>query len=607
MKTVRTSTQALLTFLITFWLVGGVAIAEPAPSLFANSTAQADSSGSHGPEVMRSRPVDINFSLLTQADPAVGAVPLNLNLFDDASLTARIDGMKSKPSGARIYTGSVEGGGPFSHVAIVANGDTVAGDIFNGHDIYQIRSLGNGLHEIRQLDSSKFPADSDPIPVYAPQGQTDSAPIANADDGSVVDVLVVYSAAARMSTSAQTVAAMEAEIDLAESLTNTSYSNSGVAHTINVVGKQEVSYTESSSTSILFSQALNDVTGTSATQDLSAVRTQRDTLGADLVVFIIKQAGSLCGIAWLMTSVSSTFETNGFSVVGQGTCATTNFSFGHEIGHNSGARHDRANDPTDNSPFTFNHGYVDSTNVFKTIMGTGSNTRIQFYSNPDVNSPAGFGSAPTGIAEGNALAADNRKTLNQTALTISNFRASVSSTSNTAIPSNLFTRPKGQRVVAPYWQADMNIYTFIAISHPSLSGMNSQIGVSVNPVLSDVSAIYGTPAEFTVLSGQTKRLFILGADNTIATSPGVSGATLITGTGTDTNQGPLIINPVASNPEKFLGIANSASRGFTDITQLSFWGAVVIPQNSTGFAMEFIGDMQDSRAFDPAGNFSGVN
>jgi len=29
---------------------------------------------------------------------------------------------------------------------------------------------------------------------------------------------------------------------------------------------------------------------------------------------------------------------------------------------------------------------------------------------------------------------------------------------------------------------------------------------------------------------------------------------------------------------------------------LSFWGTVVVEQNTTGFAMEFIGDMHDSSA-----------
>ena len=36
--------------------------------------------------------------------------------------------------------------------------------------------------------------------------------------------------------------------------------------------------------------------------------------------------------------------------------------------------------------------------------------------------------------------------------------------------------------------------------------------------------------------------------------------------------------------------------GFRDITMLSYWGSVIIEANTTGFAMEFIGDMNDSVA-----------
>ncbi len=42
--------------------------------------------------------------------------------------------------------------------------------------------------------------------------------------------------------------------------------------------------------------------------------------------------------------------------------------------------------------------------------------------------------------------------------------------------------------------------------------------------------------------------------------------------------------------------------GFRDTTMLSYWGAVVIEQNTTGFAMEFIGDMNDSQS---PSNFNG--
>jgi hypothetical protein len=47
-------------------------------------------------------------------------------------------------------------------------------------------------------------------------------------------------------------------------------------------------------------------------------------------------------------------------------------------------------------------------------------TRIQHWSNPDVN----FNGVPTGVPEGEFDSADNRKTLNNTALTVANFRQS---------------------------------------------------------------------------------------------------------------------------------------------------------------------------------------
>ena len=39
-------------------------------------------------------------------------------------------------------------------------------------------------------------------------------------------------------------------------------------------------------------------------------------------------------------------------------------------------------------------------------------------------------------------------------------------------------------VTSPYWQVDSGSYTFIAVSHSSLSGMASQIGVKINAITS---------------------------------------------------------------------------------------------------------------------------
>ena len=63
-------------------------------------------------------------------------------------------------------------------------------------------------------------------------------------------------------------------------------------------------------------------------------------------------------------------------------------------------------------------------------------------------------------------------------------------------------------VVAPYWQVDSGSYTFIAVSHSSLSGMASTIGVTINAIDSAQTA-YGTAASFTVQAGNTQRVFIV--------------------------------------------------------------------------------------------------
>src|SRR4030067_2904062 len=47
-------------------------------------------------------------------------------------------------------------------------------------------------------------------------------------------------------------------------------------------------------------------------------------------------------------------------------------------------------------------------------------TRLQYWSNPD----ALYGGVPMGVPEGQSNAADNRKTLNNTAYTVANFRVS---------------------------------------------------------------------------------------------------------------------------------------------------------------------------------------
>lgn len=157
------------------------------------------------------------------------------------------------------------------------------------------------------------------------------------------------------------------------------------------------------------------------------------------------------------------------------------------------------------------------------------------------------------------------------------------------------------RVISPYWQSDSTSYTFIAVSHSSLTTIASQVGLVINAIQNDLTA-FGTAITFTISSGSTERIFIVRTNNTTINSTNISTARFIVGT-TDFKHGHLRIEPVATNPATNNG-------GFRDITMLNFWGAVIIEANTTGFAMEFIGDMQDSSAtpsMDDSATVSGIN
>ena len=171
------------------------------------------------------------------------------------------------------------------------------------------------------------------------------------------------------------------------------------------------------------------------------------------------------------------------------------------------------------------------------------------------------------------------------------------------LAGNAFAFDNSSRVVSPYWQSDSGSYTFIAVSHTSLSGMASQIGLTLNAITNDQSA-FGTAVSFTVQSGTTTRVFIVRANHSTVNSTSISSAQFIVGT-TNFEHGHIRVDPVATNPNARVGSTNSTGLigiqsltgdGYRDITMLSFWGSVVVETNTTGFAMEFIGDMADSQA-----------
>ena len=150
-------------------------------------------------------------------------------------------------------------------------------------------------------------------------------------------------------------------------------------------------------------------------------------------------------------------------------------------------------------------------------------------------------------------------------------------------------------VISPYWQSDSTSYSFIAVSHPSLSEMASQIGLELNAIQSDLSA-FSTAVSLTVSAGKTERIFIVRTGHSIINPTIIPSGHFIAGT-TDYTYGNIIIRNIASHPFVQAGGVDgtpSDGRGYRDVTMLSFFGGIVFDGTTTGFAMEFIGDTHDS-------------
>mgnify|MGYP001187652357 CR=1 FL=1 len=163
-------------------------------------------------------------------------------------------------------------------------------------------------------------------------------------------------------------------------------------------------------------------------------------------------------------------------------------------------------------------------------------------------------------------------------------------------------------VVSAYWQSDSTSYSFISVSHSSLSGLASQIGLVINAIQNDQTP-FGTALTFTISAGATQRIFIARTNHSFLNTTTIPTASFIIGTA-NFKHGHIRVDPVASNPEMPSVWDSLEGRGFRDITMLNFWGAIVIETNTTGFAMEFIGDMHDSAAtstMDDSVPVSGVN
>ena len=388
-------------------------LAQETPNLFsAPSEAVGDLSDAQSevlerlqsaPTTEAIRVVRLEPELLTTADS------LTLNLFEGNDVLVT-DVRTEVRSGTDL---SWFGDNPktlSSAVLSVVQG-SVIGTVRDGEQLFWVRPLGDGLHAVVQVDPNAFPEEHPPEFQELENEDTGTLDLAPqdedtaADEGSIVTVLVAYTPAARSDLGGT--AAIRGLIQVAVDETNQSFANSGVNPRLQLVESYETNYPESG----------NMVTDRNRFRDdgdgfMDEVHDRRDAANADLAL-LVTAPGGFCGIA---ADILAT-EATAFAVVAHN-CATGYYSFGHEIGHLFGARHNPEADST-TTPFAYGHGFFFQPEQWRTVMSyncPGGCTRLPYWSDPLV--------AIGGQASGSAATHHNARVLNETAARLANFRQS---------------------------------------------------------------------------------------------------------------------------------------------------------------------------------------
>jgi hypothetical protein len=409
----------------------------------------------------------------------VGQV-LNIQLAPNRRVSAQALSLSPGSGDRTIWTGEISGTDEFPPglATLVLNGDSVTGSIRTPDgQLYRLRPLGNGQTAIIEMDYARMPQDHPPeveadrddqedgndagdgrlrrqrldTPRIEPQRlqqlrvpqraavtepespqlmalpgrridprllqrverpaftrlearHRDWIDLTSVSIIPVIDVLVAYTDDAESAAGD-----IEALIDLSIAETNASFMNSGIWARVRLAGTMSVHYNENGRSYT----TIRDHLVSRGDVYLGRVHRQRNRTNADVVALIIDQ-DEYCGKAGGI----GVDEEDAFTVV-HWDCSAGYYSFGHEIGHLLGARHDIDTDDT-NTPYDYGHGfrYPRNSGGWRTIMAykCSSNRcqpRLQYWSNPGVQ----YNNIDIGSTDEN-----NRRVWNIEAARIANFR-----------------------------------------------------------------------------------------------------------------------------------------------------------------------------------------
>jgi len=367
----------------------------PIPYLFSrlkNNHSQIDLNPICGSQ---KRQVQVHISHLKYASK------INLNLFPDLQKIARLQRIEHRFSDDFTWFGSVDSSNEINAILTV-KGTSLYGNVTIDNQVYQISPKSPPLHEIALMDYSNYPAEHPPVSPQSTGEKDHLSGNQQGDDGSAIDIMVVYTQQA-----ANEAGNIDALIRLAIDETNLSYEKSNIQTRLHLVHVHPLDYNEQDMISDLKNLA-HDHDGY-----MDEIHALRDQYFADIVV-MIEFSNAYCGVSFLNPNADFAF------CIVSAQCATGYYSFGHEIGHLFGARHNPEADPLD-EPYPYGHGYL-HVNGWRTIMAynnyflcpNGFCRRILHWSNPLVRY--------RNIYTGTFSKHNNSRVLNEAALKLANFR-----------------------------------------------------------------------------------------------------------------------------------------------------------------------------------------
>ena len=363
-----------------------------------------------------------------------------LNLFPGHSYLVERDRLVDHGNGDFVWLGHIVDE-PLSRVTFASRGGVISGVVDraldNGNELYELSPTPEGEYLLFQADEGRIPQRA---PGVRPSSNNSTAPADLTTDAGapietaeataaapiVQDIMVVYTpaSAARYGQSG-----VESKILQAIADSNAAYQNSQVNVQLSLVYMGLVNYAETGDMSASLSALRSASDG-----KMDEVHALRNQYGADLVCLVDEDA-NYCGIAYVMQNVSTSFASYAFSVVFSG--CLSSLTLPHEVGHNQGSQHDRANAGFQGS-YPYSYGWrrctIDGTG-FRTIMSysCAGGTRIPYFSNPNLT----LNGYPLGVAYevDPANSADNVRSMNNTAATMAAFRTA--SVTLPAAPSGL--------------------------------------------------------------------------------------------------------------------------------------------------------------------------